>query len=201
MEVSTAATAEALVVKSMCITSDGFWKLMVELGVKAEPAQPQHEQTDYRKGHIVPRNGAGLAVPAVLADTGPQQQRAGKRRPAAHGMYGGITGEILKAQLCQPAAAPYPVSYYGVYNKGEYKGKHYEGDVFDSFRHCSGNYGSRRAAENQLKEYLAPERHIRGKRIGVEGIVGIAQYEQVACADKGVISAEHETPAQKQEAQ
>ena len=40
VEVSTAAMAEVLVVTRMCITSAGFWKLMVEPGLK--PNQPSH---------------------------------------------------------------------------------------------------------------------------------------------------------------
>ncbi len=38
VEVSTAAIAEVLVVIRMCMTSEGFWKLMVEPGLK--PNQP-----------------------------------------------------------------------------------------------------------------------------------------------------------------
>ena len=40
VDVITAAIAELLVVMSMCITSDGFWKLIVEPGLN--PNQPSH---------------------------------------------------------------------------------------------------------------------------------------------------------------
>ena len=40
VEVTTAAMAAVLVVIRMCTTSEGFWKLMVEPGLK--PNQPSH---------------------------------------------------------------------------------------------------------------------------------------------------------------
>ena len=68
-------------------------------------------------------------------------------------------------------------------------------------RHRPGDDGGGGAAEHQLEEELPPEGHVGGQGVIVEGQVAVPQNEQVLRAHKGVVPAEHQAPAQEQEAQ
>src|SRR3546814_7195837 len=54
------------------------------------------------------RHRVDAAVGAVLALAGTEDDGAGQRRPAAHRMDDGGTGEVGEADLREPAAAPGP---------------------------------------------------------------------------------------------
>ena len=169
-------------------------------GVKAEPAQPQHEQADHRQGHIVARDGPGLPVLVVLPDAGPQDEGPRQGRPAPQGVDHRIAGKVQKAQVGQPAAAPDPVAHDGVDDQGEHKGEHDKGDVLDPLCHRAGHDGGGGAAEHQLEEELPPEGYVGGQGVVVEGEVALAQDKQVLGAEEGVVAAEHQPPAQEHKA-
>ena len=82
--------------------------------VEAEPAEPQDEHAQRGEGQVVAQDGPGLAVLAVLADAGPKDLGADQRADAADHVHGSGTGEVVEAQLSQPAAAPDPVAGDGV---------------------------------------------------------------------------------------
>ena len=63
------------------------------------------------------QNSPGLAVLVILANAGPQNLGADQSAQAAHHMHRGGAGEIVEAQLRQPAAAPDPVAGNGVDNQ------------------------------------------------------------------------------------
>lgn len=170
-------------------------------GVETEPAQPQYEKAYNGKGHIVSRYGAGLALFVVLAVAGAEYYGARESRPAAHRVNDGVAREIKKAKLGEPSAAPNPVAYYGVNNQRKHKGEYYKRNVLYALGDSARNDGCRRAAEYQLEEELAPERHAGSKGVVIEREVGVAKDKQMFCADKRVVAAEHQAPAEKQKAE
>ena len=148
-------------------------------GVEAEPAQPEDEQADHRQGHAVAGDRLGPAVPAVLADPGPQDDGARQRGPAAQGVDGGIPGKVQKAQAGQPAAAPDPVAHDGVDHQRQDKGKEDKGDILHTLGHSARDDGGGGAAEHQLEKELAPEGDGRGQGVVIKGQVRLSQDEQV----------------------
>ena len=93
----------------------------VAAGVEPEPANPQEEHAKRAKDEAVARNRVRLAVVAVLADAGPQRNRAREGDPAAYGVDDRGAGEVVEAKLLKPAlrrraskAAPHPVSAHGI---------------------------------------------------------------------------------------
>ena len=170
-------------------------------GVEPEPAQPQDEQANDGQRHVVPRDGLGLAGFIIFADARAQNQRPGQSRPAADRVHGGVPGEIHKAEIGQPAAAPDPVPDDGVDDQREHKGKEDERKVLDALGHRAGDDGGRRAAKHKLEKELAPERHGGSQRIVIKAEVRAAQHKQMLGADEGVVAAEHQPPAQQHKAQ
>src|SRR3546814_1838803 len=65
------------------------------------------------------RHRVDAAVGAVLALAGTEDDGAGQRRPAAHRMDDGGTGEVGEADLREPAAAPGPGALDRVDDGGE----------------------------------------------------------------------------------
>ena len=114
-------------------------------------------------------DGLGLSVLSVLADAGAQKHRARQSGPTAQGMHGGVSREIHEAHLGKPSAAPDPMSQDGIDDQSENKRENDKGNVLDPLGHGAGHDGSGGAAEDELEEELAPERHGRGQRLVIEG--------------------------------
>ena len=78
--------------------------------VKAEPAKPQDEHAQCRKGQVVSENRARFAIFIVFADTRSEDLRANESTDAADHMYCRGTREIVETEGGKPAAAPDPVT-------------------------------------------------------------------------------------------
>ena len=129
-------------------------------GVKTEPAEPKNKQSDNGKRHAVSGNRFWLAVFVVLSNTRTQDHSTGQCCPAPDGVYGRVTGEIHKAQVGEPAAAPNPVTYDGINNERKHERENNEGNVLNTFCNCAGNNGGGGTAEDKLEEELSPKWNI-----------------------------------------
>ena len=159
--------------------------------VEAEPAEPQDEHAQSAQGQVVADDGAGVAVLVILADAGTQEGGADGGAHTAHHMDRGGTGEIMEAQLAQPAAAPDPVAGDGIDESGDAEGVDAVGDELGALRHGAGDDGGSRGAEHGLEDQEREQGHARGKHVGI-----VAQNKGVEAADDGAGTAEHEAEAQ-----
>ena len=170
-------------------------------GVEPEPAQPEDKQADNRQRHAVAGDGLRLAVLAVLADAGPEDDRARQCRPAAEGMDGGIAGEVHEPEVGKPAAAPDPVADHRVDEEGQDEGEDDKRHILDPFGHRPRDDRRGGAAEDQLEEEFPPERDRRSQRPVIEGVVSSAEDEEVFGAGEGVVAPEHQSPPQEHKPQ
>ena len=95
-------------------------------GVEAEPAKPQDEHAHARKAEGVSGNSPALAVPVILAATGPQYPSPYQRQPSPDGMHDGRARKVMEAgaedlvheraftAVVEPSAAPAPVRLHGI---------------------------------------------------------------------------------------
>ncbi len=126
--------------------------------VEAEPAEPQDKDAQRHGCHVVAGNSPGLAVLVVLADTGAQHPGAQHGGDAAHEMHGGGTGEIMEAQLGQPAAAPDPVTGDGVNDQADGCRIQAVSAELGALGHGAGHDGGGGGAEHRLEHHIHPHR-------------------------------------------
>ena len=132
------------------------------------------------------RDGPGLAVLAVFADAGPQDFRAHQGRHAAHHVHGGGAGEIVEAQLGQPAAAPDPVAGDGVDDGADHQAVDQIRGELGPLRHRAGDNGGGGGAEHRLED----DERARGERLAV-----IAADKEVQPADERPVPRKHQPEA------
>ena len=124
--------------------------------VEAVPAQPQDEHAQAAQGQVVTGEGVHTSNFAVLvlgelADTGSENLRTDEGGDAAHHMNGAGAGEIMEAQLRQPAAAPDPVSLDGVDQRGNHRGVDAVRKELGALSHGAGHDGGGGGAEHQVE--------------------------------------------------
>src|SRR5215210_1763644 len=91
--------------------------------VETPPPDPEYEDAQDRERHVVSRDGYGPAVVIVLAQARTEEQGTGESRHRAGEVDDRRAREVLHAELCQPAAAPDPVSHQRVDQAGEDDGE------------------------------------------------------------------------------
>ena len=157
--------------------------------VEAEPAEPQDKAAESAEGQGVTRDRASLAVLGVLADTGTEDSRADQSGNAADHMYRRGACEIMEAKLCEPAAAPDPVTGNRV---DDCRNNHRVNAVcreLGALCHRAGNDGSGRRAEHGLEDQRRP-------------VVALADYavsEEIKAAEERACRTEHDAEAEDPE--
>ncbi len=131
---------------------------------------------------------ARLAVLVELADTGSKENGANQRGNAADHVHHRGTGEIMEAELGEPAIGiPAPMAGNRVYDRGNDGAVNQIRSELRTFRHCSGNDGGAGRAEHRL------EHQVHG--CGHEAVVLIgAHHEEIRVSDDAADGrAEHQT--------
>ena len=136
-------------------------------------------------------DGPGIAVLVVLADAGAENSGADAGAHAAYHVDCGGAGEVMEAQLAQPAAAPDPVAGDGIDESGDAEGVDAVGDELGALCHGAGDDGGGGGAEDRLEDQEREQRHAGGEYVGV-----VASDKGIKPADNGAGPAEHETEAQ-----
>ena len=126
--------------------------------VKAEPAEPQDENTQGHGGQVVAGDSPCLAVLAIFADAGTEHPGTQAGGNTAHKVDRRGTGEIMEAQLSQPAAAPDPVAGNGIDDQADGGGVAAVGAELGALSHRAGNDGSCCGAEHGLEHRIDPDR-------------------------------------------
>ena len=93
-----------------------------------------------------------VGVFVELADTRAENLRADESGDTADHMNGAGTGEVMKSETAQPAAAPDPVRFNGVDQRGNYAGIYAVGKELGALCHSARNDGSSGRAEDQVKD-------------------------------------------------
>ena len=114
--------------------------------VEAEPSHPEHAGAGHRQRQTVRRHGL-LRKPG----TGPQHQRRYQRGHARGQMDHGAAGEVQKAQVRQPAAAPDPMTHRGVDDQRPEHREQEHGREPHAFGETTHNQGAGDDGESQLK--------------------------------------------------
>ena len=159
--------------------------------VEAEPAEPQDKDAEGHGGHAVAEDGARLAVLAVLADARPQERGAEAGRHAADEVDRSRAGEVMEAELREPAAAPDPVTRDRVDDQADHRRVEHVGLEVRALGHRAGNDGGGRRAEHGLEQRVDPG----GQRAEVVATLD----ERVEAADEGARAAEHDAEAEDPE--
>ena len=124
--------AAVLVVMKTCEMAFGS-AAIVDPGLN--PNQPSQSTKQPMTPDVMlwPGIGVDLAVRAVLAEAGSEDDDAGERRPAADAVHDGRAGEVPEAGGRQPAAAPDPVAGDRIDEGDQEEREHDEREVLDAF--------------------------------------------------------------------
>ena len=141
------------------------------------------------------QDGPGLAVLTILADAGAQHLGTDQGADAAYHVDTGRSGEVMEAQLTEPAAAPDPVAGNGVDQKGDSGGVDAVGAELGALRHSAGDDGGGGGAEDGLENGVGPQGDAGGKDAAV-----ILHDHGVKPAEEAGARAEHGAEADKPEA-
>ena len=134
-------------------------------------------------------NGARGAVLGVLADARAEHPCAQTSRDTADKVNRRGACKVMEAQLCQPAAAPNPVTGDGVDDQADGGGVAAVGTELCALCHGAGNNGGGRCAEHRLEHGVDPDRQ-RAEIIA-------AADERVKPADECAGACEHHAEAHK----
>ena len=124
--------------------------------VEAVPAQPEDENTKSAQRNAMAREGVHFGnfaggILCKLADTGSEQFGADQGGDAANHVDGAGAGEIVEAELSEPAAAPDPVGFNGINQCGNHTGIDAVGQEFSALCHGTGDDGGCGGTEHQIK--------------------------------------------------
>ena len=86
-----------------------------------------------------------------FADSGSKDLGADQGGQTAYHVDSSGAGEIVEAQLSQPAAAPDPVCFHRVDQSGDHAGVYTVGQELGTLCHCAGNDGCGGCAEYQVE--------------------------------------------------
>ncbi|MNI41351.1 hypothetical protein D3C73_956020 [compost metagenome] len=170
--------------------------------VESEPAEPQNDYTEYSEHLVVAWNNNRFALFIELAETRLKQDgRDYCRRCTCKMDYSG-TCIILHAQFSQPAAAPYPVSYYRVDYNGE---QNSEDDIYaklSAFSHTTGYDGQGNRCKSHLEQEFNIECYIGETKSVVEGgSLCVSAIPEARSSEEAVPVTEAKTEAQGPETQ
>ena len=138
-------------------------------------------------------NSPALAVRGILANPGSECDRTDKRQHTTHAVDNRRTGEIVEAQLAQPAAAPGPVTFDRVDEQGDESAVNQIHGELGAFCHGTAHDRGGRGAEHGLED----QETLHGEVTLVE-----RQVTPVGGTDEaGAVAAEHEAETDKPEQQ
>ena len=157
--------------------------------VEAEPAEPQDKAAECAERQGVTRNRTSLAVLGVLTDTGTEDGCTDQSGNAADHMYRRGACEIMEAKLCEPAAAPDPVTGNRVNDR---RNNHRVNAVcreFSALCHRTGNDGRGSCTEYGLEDQSRP----------VVALTDNAVREEIKAAEERACRTEHDAEAKDPE--
>ena len=157
--------------------------------VEAEPAEPQDKAAESAERQGVTRDCTSLAVLGVLTDTGTEDGCTDQSGNAADHMYRRGACEIVEAKLCEPAAAPDPVTGNRVNDR---RNNHRVNAVcreFSALCHRTGNDGRGSCTEYGLEDQSRP----------VVALTDNAVSEEIKAAEERACRAEHDAEAEDPE--
>ena len=141
------------------------------------------------------QNSPGFSVFTVFSNTGSQYLGPYQGGNASKHMNRCRAGIVNKSRCSanfkgrQPAAAPYPVAGYGIYNQADYCTVNTVCAEFCTLCHCSGNNRGGSGAEHSI------EGHVRPKRNGT-GVI-ISCYKEINSSKKTVGASIHDSITDK----
>ena len=136
-------------------------------------------------------NSVYRTVGIVFADTRADHLGTDERSNTAYHMNGSGTGEIVEAHLCEPAAAPNPVTADWIDNSADYYAVNAIYQEVGTFCHSTGNNSCCGCTEHSLEDEVGCAR--------IAGTV-ITFYEEVRRSDKAAnIGTKHQAKAQNPE--
>ena len=163
--------------------------------VEPEPAEPQDKHAQGHGGQVVAGDCAGLAILAVLTNTGAKHPGAQAGGNAANKVNCGGTGKIMEAQLCQPAAAPDPVAGDGVNDQADSGRVAAVSAELGTLCHGAGNNGCCRCTEHGLEHGINP----KGHALRQDGAV-VTAHKGGKAADERAGTCKHDAEADQPEA-
>ncbi len=137
-----------------------------ELGaaVEAEPAHPQDQGAQGRQRQVGAGDGVDLALLAIFATTGAEQQHGGEGSGGARHVHDAGAREVGEARLFQEAAAPGPEAFHGVDEAGHHHAEQQEGPELHALGHRPGDDGGGGRHEDHLEE-----------EVGVQGVARVVR--------------------------
>src|SRR5918998_1291511 len=130
-------------------------------GVEAVPADPKDQDAENRQRHVVAGDVDRTALVVVLAEPGAEEQGTGERGHGAREVDDRRAGEVLHAELGEPAAAPDPVpDQRGEQARENHGEDHVDGEL-RPLEHGAPHDGEGDGAEGYLEEELGRERDLR----------------------------------------
>ena len=141
------------------------------------------------------QDGPGLALGIIFADPGTQHGRADAGTDAANHMDRSGTGEIVEAQLGQPAPAPDPMAGNRIQKQGDTGRIDTVGRELGPLRHGSGDDGRRGGTKHGLENDICPLGYSCGKDVTV-----VPKDQGVQPANDGAAGTEHQAEAYQPEA-
>ncbi len=159
-------------------------------GVEAEPAEQQDERAEHRHRDVVRGEHTRLPVGSVLADAGPEDDRAGQAGHTAHHVHDAGTGEVDVAvtharrltELGEPAAAPRPRREQRVVDGAAEEAPTHERVPLPPLGHGAGRDGRRRVHEGDHVEEERGRRHV--VRVALEEEPALPEEDPVPRADQ-----------------
>ena len=157
--------------------------------VETKPAEPQDKAAECAERQGVTRNCTSLAILSVLADTGTEDCSTDKGGNAADHVYRRGACEVVEAKLCEPAAAPDPVTGDRIDDR---RNNHRVNAVcreFGALCHRTGNNGRSSCTEYGLENQGRP----------VVALTDNAVREEIKAAEEWACRTEHDAEAENPE--
>ena len=129
---------------------------------KPEPAEPEEDDADGGHWHAVTEDRSDLSCRRVFAQTRSQKEDGCQGGESAECVDDGRAGEIVKAHLVEPAAAPFPGTGDRVEKGDQDGGVDHEAVELDPFGHGAGDDGGGGGGEHRLEDEIGP--------VGVVGV-------------------------------
>ena len=161
--------------------------------IESEPAHPQDEHAKAGKSDGVTGDRIDAAILVVLANSWPKQRCTDQSADAADHVYTGGSGEVMEAELGEPAAAPDPVSGDRIDQERDHNGIDAVGGEFRTFCHRAGDDRRRGRTEDGLEE------EVDQRRIACIAGVIVSDEEIRRADDAADVFTEHEAEAQDPE--
>ena len=131
-------------------------------GVEAEPAEPQQAGAEQRERHVVRQQRRRLDSRGAC----PTHQRGDQRGDAGVDVHDRAAGEVERAHLREPAAAPHPVRDRAVDDERPQRDEHHVGREAHAL---DDRAGDQRRRDDRERALVAHEQQVRNRALRLRG--------------------------------